>query len=168
MSGLTDLERQLLTRMETIAERLPLLPDAGLDEPLREFFDLLQQVGDFAREPSSRLLENAAQRSESPAGQVRLYHASARLEVPPPTPAARPERWTLTPGMRLRVKQKLTDFDGQIVPAGTVLTYRHGSYFPYDGGHTWEFDGWTIRLAEIADQEDIIENRDGAWFETIS
>ncbi|HZO53895.1 MAG TPA: hypothetical protein VFB63_14355 [Bryobacteraceae bacterium] len=38
---------------------------------------------------------------------------------------------------------------------------------PYDGGHTWEFDGCTIHLAEISNRETIIENRDGAWFERI-
>ncbi|MEP7362112.1 MAG: hypothetical protein ABI972_02570 [Acidobacteriota bacterium] len=162
MSGLTDLERQLLTRMEAIAGQLPSLPDTALDEPLREFFGLLQQVGDFARVPSARLLEQAAQRSDYPTTQVRLYHASARLEIPPPTPAVRPEPWEFAPGMRVRVKREFTDFDGQVIPAGSVLTFRSGSYFPYDGGHTWQFDGRTVRLAEIADQEDIIENRSGA------
>src|SRR5262245_56539640 len=145
MSGLTDLERQQLMRMEAIAERLPLLAATGLDELLGEFFDLLQQVGAFAREPSMRLLQIAAQRSTTPAAQVRLYQASATLQMPPPAPARR-ERWEFTPGMSVRVKQTFTDFDGQVVPAGTRLTFRSGSYFPYDGGHTWQFDGWTIRL----------------------
>lgn len=37
MSGLTDLERQMLTRMEAIAENLPALGDSELDELLCEF-----------------------------------------------------------------------------------------------------------------------------------
>lgn len=122
-------------------------------------------MGDFTKEPSSRLLKAAAHRCEHGPTQVRLLLASTLLDVPPPAPL--PARWELTPGMRVRVKQEITDFDVQVIPAGTELTFRHGNYFPYDGGHTWEFEGWAIRLAGIANQDDIIGNRDGAWLETL-
>ena len=71
----------------------------------------------------------------------------------------------LNPGERIRVKTTFTDFDGDEVAAGTVLTFRDRSYFPYDGGHTWMFEERTIRLAEIADQDAIIGNEGGVYFE---
>lgn len=73
--------------------------------------------------------------------------------------------WEWAPGDRIRVKTTFTDFDGNEVPAGTVLTFRDRNYFPYDGGHTWTFDERMIRLAEIANQDDIIDNKGGAYFE---
>jgi len=73
--------------------------------------------------------------------------------------------WELKPGERIRVKTTFTDFDGDEVAAGTVLTFRDRNYFPYDGGHTWMFAERTIRLAEIANQEAIIGNEGGVYFE---
>lgn len=71
----------------------------------------------------------------------------------------------LKPGEKIRVKTTFTDFDGDEVAAGTVLTFRERSYFPYDGGHTWMFEERTIRLAEIAGQDAIIGNSGGVYFE---
>lgn len=72
---------------------------------------------------------------------------------PPPRPAPRPQDRLhfadMKPGERYRVKQTFTDFDGQVLEAGTLLTFRSYTLFHYDGGYTVYFDEAVIRLAEV-------------------
>jgi hypothetical protein len=55
----------------------------------------------------------------------------------------------MKPGERYRVLKTFEDFDGNMVEAGTCLTFQDYSYFPYDGGYTVRCTERVIRLAEI-------------------
>lgn len=71
----------------------------------------------------------------------------------------------LVVGDTVRLCQTFRDFDGTEHRAGTVLTLIGREYFPYDGGHTFRFDGGTVvRLAEtvqgdarVLHDEDVLE-----------
>ena len=53
----------------------------------------------------------------------------------------------LQPGDRLRVIRGFTDFDGVAWAEGQALEYVGYSYFPYEGGYTFNFREGTLRLA---------------------
>ena len=73
--------------------------------------------------------------------------------------------WQFYPGLTVRVVQGFRDYDGQDVCAGEVLRFLGSSYFFYDGGHTLNFEGRTIRLADVvAEHQAIIANAGNAWF----
>ena len=57
----------------------------------------------------------------------------------------------LKEGQRIKVIQQFTDFDGDAIEVDSLWTFRSYSYFPYDGGYTFNFIEGTIRLAELSD-----------------
>ena len=80
------------------------------------------------------------------------------------TPVEQVRLSSLRPGRRYRVVQDFRDYDGQLLTAGTTLTFVSQDYFPYDGGRTLHFAERVVRLAEIVDANDeIIVNAGNAW-----
>lgn len=55
----------------------------------------------------------------------------------------------LIKGQKVTVIKNFLDFDNQVVEKGTTLTFSNYSYFPYDGGYTFDFEEGGFRLAEI-------------------
>jgi hypothetical protein len=55
----------------------------------------------------------------------------------------------LTAGQKIKVIQSFLDFDRDKVEEGTEWTFIKYSYFPYDGGYTFEFQEGGMRFAEI-------------------
>lgn len=122
--------------------------------------------GEPVREPAVRMLREAAGRRANEQARQRILDTAAHLETapaparrPPPRPSAAPEPPPEKPpltfsamraGERYRVARTFTDFDGQVLEQGRVLTFQSYSFFPYDGGYTACFDESVVRLAEIS------------------
>ncbi len=56
----------------------------------------------------------------------------------------------LVQGDRIKIVKEFKDFDNQVVPVGTEWTFIDYSYFPYDGGYTFNFKEGEMRMAEIS------------------
>jgi len=75
--------------------------------------------------------------------------------------------WSLTDlatGDRVRVIRGFTDFDGVEWREGQELEYIQYSYFPYDGGYTFQFVEGTLRLAYLSDENDEVLRSQGEYF----
>ena len=83
-------------------------------------------------------------------------------------PGAELSVWQFYPGLEVRVVQSFRDYDGQEVRAGEILRLLGSAYFFYDGGHTLNFAGKTIRLADVVEEHQaIIANVRNAWFQPL-
>ncbi len=54
---------------------------------------------------------------------------------------------------RIKVIKEFKDFDNQVIPVGTEWTFIEYSYFPYDGGYTFNFKEGEMRMAEISEAD---------------
>lgn len=54
------------------------------------------------------------------------------------------------------------------IEAGRILTFNEYSYFPYDGGYTFQFEDGTIRLAEIDAENERVLNNFSEYFELVT
>jgi len=74
----------------------------------------------------------------------------------------------LAPGDRIKTVKVFKDFDGQLIPVGSVWTFESYSYFVYDGGYTFTFEEGVMRMAEISNGEDsYVINHAPEYFELI-
>jgi len=102
---------------------------------------------DWVREPPGMEI-SAVRPSNTPANPVDLAPQEARLHF-----------HDMRPGERFRVIRRFTDFDGNVVEEGLVLTFLSYSFFHYDGGYTATFEERVIRLAEIhSENREILES----------
>jgi len=181
--------KELAATAAGVARTLPDVPPDLVEDRLLTFDALLDHLDAEERREAAAWLGEAAGRCPDDERRTRVLAAAAavaagqpcartpegltaaeaaragttRLEPPDPT---RPlSVRDFRPGMLIRVLQSFRDFDGQEVVAGETLRFLERRYFHYDGGHTLQFEGKTIRLAEIVPANlPIIENHDGAYF----
>ncbi|MBL7876222.1 MAG: DUF3601 domain-containing protein [Cyclobacteriaceae bacterium] len=71
----------------------------------------------------------------------------------------------LIAGQKIRVITEFLDFDNYKIEAGRILTFTSYTYFPYDGGYTFQFEEDTIRLAEIDAANDEVLTNFSKYFE---
>ena len=73
----------------------------------------------------------------------------------------------LKTGQKIKVIQSFLDFDHDKIEEGTEWTFIKYSYFPYDGGYTFEFQEGGMRFAEIDPSSYQVMNSPSAFFELI-
>ncbi len=74
----------------------------------------------------------------------------------------------LSKGQKIKVIKGFIDFDHDKIEAGRILTFNEYSYFPYDGGYTFQFEEGTIRLAEIDAENERVLNNFSEYFELVT
>lgn len=167
MSGeLSAYEQAMLDGVERDYQGLLEAGDEFVDSYLSYFQYAFDHCGEPVREPAVRLLREAAGRRAGEQARQQILAMAAHLETapapvrrPPPQPTAAPVPQPAPTGLtfsamrageRYRVARTFTDFDGQVLEQGRVLTFSSYTFFPYDGGYTAYFDEGVVRLAEIS------------------
>lgn len=171
MSGSPFYRQAIIESLERDYRNMITAGDSEMDSYVSYFWHAFDHCGEFAREPALRMLrEAAALRADERARGVihamidQLEKAPVKVEPepPPPPPPTRDEPlWfsRMKPGERFRVLRSFTDFDGQSIEQGRVLTFRSYNYFHYDGGYTLYFEEGVIRLAGIdTANRELLEN----------
>ncbi len=174
--------------MEAMARTLPDVPDDVVESQLVTFDMFVNLEGPSCRPAAAELLRGAANRCAQDWRRERLLRAADAVAAAQPS-AHTPEGHTAAqaaaactstrtlpdtsvydffPGLAVRIVQSFHDFDGQAIAAGQTLRLVSKDYFPYDEGHTLNFDLKQIRLAGIdPDEGPIITNAVNAYFEPV-
>lgn len=167
MNGeLSVYEQAMLEGVERDYQGLLEAGDEFVETYLSYFKYAFDYCGEPVREPAVRMLREAAGRRTNDQARQQILAMAAHLETapaparrPPPQPSAAPAPppekrrlsfYDMRAGERYRVARTFTDFDGQVLEQGRVLTFRSYDYFPYDGGYTVFFEECVVRLAEIS------------------